>query len=258
MRRLPALHWGWLVAVAGAHAAGIAALSGLDGPSAIPHTVDARPITVSLLAPAPGDAPEKRHVQHDRHVASSAGHPPPAKPSPPAARPTAHAPAARPEPHAGRDAHAPATLPHAAPQESPAPSGPTSPQGVPAPAPGHGPEAPAPLATSDALPLAKASHGAASAAHISARYDAAYLENPAPAYPRVSRRRNEEGKVVLRVAVRADGRADKVEVATSSGHPRLDDSARETVAAWRFVPARDGETPVASTLLVPIVFRLDE
>ncbi|NMG74859.1 energy transducer TonB [Aromatoleum diolicum] len=92
---------------------------------------------------------------------------------------------------------------------------------------------------------------------LAARFDPAYLQNPAPAYPKVSRRRGEEGKVMLRVRVLGDGRADTVEIAESSGHPRLDEAARETVRGWRFVPARTGDTSIDSWLRVPIVFRLE-
>lgn len=63
---------------------------------------------------------------------------------------------------------------------------------------------------------------------------------------------------MLRVRVLHDGRTESIEIAESSGHPRLDDSARETVRNWRFVPARQGDTPVDSWLRVPIVFRLDD
>lgn len=91
-----------------------------------------------------------------------------------------------------------------------------------------------------------------------ASFDAAYLHNPAPAYPRSSRQRGDEGKVVLRVHVLGDGTADAVDVAESSGHPRLDDAARETVRSWRFMPARRGEARVDSWLRVPILFRLDD
>lgn len=90
-----------------------------------------------------------------------------------------------------------------------------------------------------------------------ANFDAAYLNNPPPPYPRVSRRRGEEGRVVLNVQVSGDGSATAVEVAESSGHPRLDDAAREAVRGWRFVPAQRGEAKVESWLKVPVVFRLE-
>lgn len=85
-------------------------------------------------------------------------------------------------------------------------------------------------------------------------FDADYLENPSPQYPLLSRRLGEKGRVLLRVFVSADGRAERVEVRTSSGFDRLDDAAREAVVRWRFVPARRGEERVAAWVQVPIVF----
>ena len=89
-----------------------------------------------------------------------------------------------------------------------------------------------------------------------ARYDLASLNNPAPAYPPLSRRFREEGKVMLRVRVSAEGQPLAVALAQSSGHPRLDEAARKTVLGWRFVPARRGEQPVAAWVRVPIIFQL--
>lgn len=91
---------------------------------------------------------------------------------------------------------------------------------------------------------------------VEARFGADYLSNPKPPYPPASRRLEESGTVYLRVHVSEEGSALKVELKTSSGFPRLDQSALETVAHWKFVPARRGETPVASWVVVPIVFSL--
>jgi len=87
-------------------------------------------------------------------------------------------------------------------------------------------------------------------------FDANYLENPAPAYPPLSRRLNEEGKAVVRVWVSAEGRAERVELARSSGFERLDRAALEAVGRWRFVPATQGERTVAASVLVPVAFVL--
>lgn len=87
-------------------------------------------------------------------------------------------------------------------------------------------------------------------------FNAAYLDNPPPQYPAIAKRAGEQGKVVLRVLVAASGRADTVEVRTSSGSPRLDDAALETVRRWRFVPARQGDQAIAAWVLVPISFTL--
>lgn len=92
---------------------------------------------------------------------------------------------------------------------------------------------------------------------IDARFDADYLDNPKPLYPHASRRLGEEGKVVLRVFVSAEGDAKQVEVKRSSGFQRLDLAAEKAVARWRFVPARRGEQAVTAWVVVPIVFSLD-
>lgn len=91
---------------------------------------------------------------------------------------------------------------------------------------------------------------------VEARFDADYLSNPRPPYPTASRRLGEAGTVYLRVHVGVDGHAHKIELKTGSGFPRLDQSALETVAQWRFVPAKRGTTAVTSWVVVPIVFSL--
>jgi protein TonB len=90
-----------------------------------------------------------------------------------------------------------------------------------------------------------------------ARFDAAYLQNPRPNYPPLSRRLGEEGKVLLKVRVTAEGQPAAVDLEKSSNFERLDDAARQVVARWRFVPARRGDEPIEATVIVPIVFRLD-
>jgi protein TonB len=89
-----------------------------------------------------------------------------------------------------------------------------------------------------------------------ARFDAAYLHNPRPAYPPFSLRLHEEGRVVLRVLVSRVGSAQRVLIAQSSGHQRLDRSAQETVKRWRFVPAQMGHETTDAWVLVPINFSL--
>jgi protein TonB len=88
-------------------------------------------------------------------------------------------------------------------------------------------------------------------------YNADYLDNPAPHYPALSRRTGEQGRVVLRVLVSPRGTADDVQVFTSSGHPRLDEAARDAVLRWKFVPARRGSEPVQAWVRIPIPFVLN-
>jgi len=89
-----------------------------------------------------------------------------------------------------------------------------------------------------------------------ANYKANYAHNPKPHYPAVAKRRGWQGKVLLRVKVSAQGLSDAVAVERSSGHEMLDDAAVEAVKNWRFIPAKRGNTPVASSVIVPIAFTL--
>lgn len=213
-----------LVLVTVAH---IAALAGLarfaQRPAAVPET----PISVALIElpvplPIVAPTPPKPVVE------------PPPKPTP---RPQARPPKAAPKmvteaPTAIRTETPP---PQAAPEpvrEAVAPTPPAPPAPV-----RPAPEAPP--------------------AVVAARFDAAYLNNPAPAYPPLSRRMREEGKVMLRVQVTAEGLPAQVDLAESSGFARLDAAAREAVQRWRFVPAKQGGQPVAAAVIVPVVFKLE-
>jgi periplasmic protein TonB len=89
-----------------------------------------------------------------------------------------------------------------------------------------------------------------------ARAFAAYLNNPKPHYPSIARSRHWEGLVLLRVYVTPDGRCGNLNVARSSGHDALDESAESAVRNWRFVPGKRGDTPIASWVTVPIEFSL--
>lgn len=89
------------------------------------------------------------------------------------------------------------------------------------------------------------------------KFGVSYLNNPAPAYPRFSRRKGEEGRVLLKVLVTAKGAPEQVEVENSSGHKRLDEAAIKAVQNWRFVSARKGAEALSAYVLVPVKFSLD-
>jgi len=77
-------------------------------------------------------------------------------------------------------------------------------------------------------------------------------------YPLASQRKREQGTVVLRVLVKANGSAGTVEVKTSSGYSRLDAAALEAVKSLRFEAATVGGKPVEEWVFVPFVFRLND
>ena len=88
------------------------------------------------------------------------------------------------------------------------------------------------------------------------KFNAAYLSNPAPVYPRRSRMLEEEGIVKLRVHVSAAGKALSVQLFKSSGFSRLDDAALTAVRNWRFVPAKQGNQSIEGWVIVPVSFKL--
>lgn len=130
----------------------------------------------------------------------------------------------------------------------PAPTGVTAPQ-TPAPAaalaavePAAPPAPPAPPATPKIdLPSSSAD----------------YLNNPPPAYPPLSKRLGEQGKVVIRAFIEANGTATKAEIRTSSGYERLDQTALQTVLRWRYVPGKRAGVVEAMWFNVPINFVLE-
>jgi protein TonB len=83
-----------------------------------------------------------------------------------------------------------------------------------------------------------------------------YDSNPKPDYPMIAKIRGWQGEVLLRVKVNESGISDAVEIERSSGFDALDESAVEAVKQWVFTPAKYGEEPIASAVIIPIVFTL--
>jgi len=88
------------------------------------------------------------------------------------------------------------------------------------------------------------------------RFDAAYLNNPAPTYPPTSRHLHEHGVVLLRVRVTPEGHPAEILVERTSGSGRLDSAAINAVQQWKFVPARRGSEPAEAWVIVPLQFEL--
>lgn len=90
-----------------------------------------------------------------------------------------------------------------------------------------------------------------------ANFNANYGSNPKPKYPGIATSRGWEGSVRLLVKVSAEGDSEQVTVQRSSGHEVLDEAAIEAVEKWKFIPAKRGDTPVPSSVIVPINFVLN-
>jgi protein TonB len=87
--------------------------------------------------------------------------------------------------------------------------------------------------------------------------NAEYLNNPRPAYPPLSKRLGEQGKVIVRVFIDTTGMATQAEIRRSSGYERLDQTALQTVMRWRYVPGKRNGVPEAMWFNIPIDFVLD-
>lgn len=89
------------------------------------------------------------------------------------------------------------------------------------------------------------------------KFGVAYLNNPAPEYPRMSKRAGEQGRVLMKVLVTTEGMPASVDIQKSSGFERLDAAAINAVKQWRFEPARKGGKAVSAYVLVPLSFTLN-
>lgn len=256
----PAVHGRSLAVALGLHVLAAVLLFGLEPeplaqgmPKALMVSLYVAGEAVAAAMPEPAAVPARRTVQRPEPVPAPAVSQP--IPPPPPVEPVLVA--------LTRDA-ARETLAPQAPAPQPPETAPAPVAAPPIPAP---PEAAAPVHSSPSTgrpgPVAQdATSAAPSPAPVPTqalelpRFDADYLHNPAPIYPPMSRRLREQGTVTLRVRVTPDGRATQVEVRESSGYPRLDKAAEESVRRWRFVPARQGGQTVAAWVLVPISYSI--
>jgi protein TonB len=79
----------------------------------------------------------------------------------------------------------------------------------------------------------------------------------APKYPIESRRKREQGTVILAVSVTPAGSVGEVRVAKSSGFERLDKAALDAVRRWRWSPTmRDGApVEIRGTVDIPFILQ---
>lgn len=242
----PARRWQRTLAIAGvvvaAHAAAFWTMAHTlrAQPAELPREPDV--IQATLLAPP----------QPEPATLVAAPQPPEPTPQPPKPEPVKPKtpPPPKPQPKVVQPKPRPTPKPTPRPVAQPAAPVPEPPAAAPAPAPAA--EAAPRPAASTAAPAAPA------AATTLPSSSAAYLNNAPPPYPAMSRRLGETGKVVVRVLIGADGRAEKAEIAQSSGYQRLDDAALQTARdRWRYVPGTKAGVPTAMWFKVPINFVLE-
>lgn len=79
-----------------------------------------------------------------------------------------------------------------------------------------------------------------------------------PDYPAASRKLGEEGESVWMLTIAPNGRVTDAQLEKSSGHPRLDDAARDALLEARFSPGVQAGDAVAARKRFRIEFRLSE
>lgn len=163
-----------------------------------------------------------------------------APPAPPPAADTPPPPPSQPEvaaPAPVVQVPLPATTPVAT-TPAPAPATPSPPAVV----------APAPAAAVAAPPPSSVMQGGDLSAQM--------VSGKPPRYPVESRRKREQGTVVLALTLGLDGTVETITVARSSGFSRLDDAARDAVRKWRWRPMVQQGQPVKVKGVVEIPFVL--
>lgn len=191
---------------------------------------ESRTITAELLSPAPAPAPVQAPVQSPPKPV-----PPPPKPKVmPRPRPTPVKPVPRPV------TTVPSPLP-VAPPEPATPQPDTTTVATPPPTPS------APPAGQPTLQIS----GPKSVQHITC----SIVE---PAYPVLSRRRDETGTVLIHIVVDVRGKVESAVVKKTSGFDRLDEAARSAALSSPCTPYTEGGKPVRAMTDVPFRFTLND
>ncbi len=77
-----------------------------------------------------------------------------------------------------------------------------------------------------------------------------------PVYPYEARRKEINGKVILRFVVDREGRVHNVKVLRAEPEGLFEENAREAVKKWRFKPGYFSGEPVNTRVTVPITFEM--
>lgn len=102
------------------------------------------------------------------------------------------------------------------------------------------------------------SEGALASAPVSMpNSEASELNNPKPPYPAISKKLREQGLVLLKACISANGSLDSLDLKQGSGFSRLDQVALQTVKQWKFIPAKKGGTPIPMCYELPVKFILE-
>lgn len=83
------------------------------------------------------------------------------------------------------------------------------------------------------------------------------MHNLAPVYPKLSRKRKEQGTVMLLLLVNSQGQVAEIKIKQSSGYERLDQAALQAVKKWQFSPAKQDGKAIDYWYEMPMNFSLN-
>ncbi|MEX3955258.1 energy transducer TonB [Trinickia sp. EG282A] len=229
--------------VALAHIALIAAIMQMTQRQAPPLSLESKVITAQLLSQEPAPVAASPAPPALRSAPEPIPHPVVKKKVEPHVAPLRPLPAPKPAPATPKAVTSPEPAPTVAPTHESATSQPAkAPEQPAAQSPAAGP-------ASNRETLAIAAPKAVP--HIDCRV-------VKPDYPALSRRRGETGTADVRFVVGATGTIESVELAKSSGYPRLDDAALAAMRASSCRPYVENGTPIRVTYTQPFGFALDD
>ncbi|MEA3548435.1 MAG: energy transducer TonB [Thermodesulfobacteriota bacterium] len=113
-----------------------------------------------------------------------------------------------------------------------------------------------PATTSPQTDIENENAQASAAARVIKQATPLYQINPPPQYPRLARRRNLEGVVLLEVLIAISGKVADLRLLNSSGHSVLDRAAQKAVRRWLFTPGTIDGRRHEMWVKVPVRFQL--
>lgn len=81
-----------------------------------------------------------------------------------------------------------------------------------------------------------------------------------PVYPAIARQTGQQGTVLLKIEILANGHPGRISIVRSTNYPLLDEAAVAAVRRWQFIPAKDLSSgqAIVCTITLPVSFLLNK
>jgi protein TonB len=92
---------------------------------------------------------------------------------------------------------------------------------------------------------------------VDAQFDPRFASALQPPYPLIEQRKEREGQVRVRVTIGPDGRVAAVQKVSATSDAFWRVTQRQALSRWRFKPATVDGSPVQSSKVLSVFFKLD-